>query len=181
MRRYKGILVLTVYLVFLAGTIMSAEHPTTHEEKKRSPDEKQAGTKEPVEITMEDLAVAIQEYVERDAKLKGGYFLVYDKEKEEPLALKLVKVHEDRLSKIGPNSFFACADFETKEGKTYDLDIFMRGSKKNNLKTTEISVHKESGVARYDWYEEGGLWKKKIKGEEEAESKEQEHPTEHPR
>ena len=64
----------------------------------------------------------------------------------------------DRLTGIGNDTFFACADFQASNGKIYDLDIFMHGKSANHLKVTEIIVHKEGGVARYGWREEKGHW-----------------------
>ena len=87
--------------------------------------------------------------------------MVYDKDADKPLALVLEKVHKNRLSKVGPSVYFACADFKTPEGKVYDLDVFMNGWDKHHIKVSEITVHKESGKERYTWYEEDGLWKKK--------------------
>jgi len=71
------------------------------------------------------------------------------------------KVHRARLSKVADDKYFACADFTTKDGKVYDLDVFMVGPDKDSLEFSEFSVHKEDGVERYTWYEEDGLWKKK--------------------
>jgi hypothetical protein len=122
----------------------SAEHPT--------------GAK----VTQDDLAAAIESYVKRDAALKGGYFLVYDPVAKQPLALTLVRVHKDRLSQVGDGTYFACADFRTPTDKTYDLDVFMRGPDKDHLTATEVTVHKVNGKERYTWYEEDGLWKRKM-------------------
>ncbi len=135
-----------------------AEHPEEHAEEH--PEEHHASVTRP-EMSKEELAEAVQDYVARDSALKGGYFLVYDKEAGESLALSLLKVHKERLSTIGHGVYFACADFKTPEGKVYDLDIFMKGPDKDHLAVTEVSVHKEDGVERYTWYEEGGVWKKR--------------------
>jgi hypothetical protein len=155
-------------LLALASWAIAAEHPAEHPEE-------QHGSKPG--ITKGELGDAVRDYVEKDSALKGGYFLVYDKKAGESLALSLLKVHEDRLSSIGRDVYFACADFKTPEGKVYDLDIFMKGHDKDNLAVTEVSVHKEAGVERYTWREEGGVWKKSHM---EGSATEQEHPAEHP-
>jgi len=133
-------------------------------------------------ITKDELADAIEDYVEKDAALKGGHFLVYDAKAGKPLALKLQKVHKERLSSVGHDVYFACADFETPEGKVYDLDIFMKGPNKNHLVVTEISVHKEAGVERYTWFEHGGIWKKShAEGSQpKGSAGKREHPAERP-
>ncbi len=92
-------------------------------------------------------------------------------------------MHKDRLSRVGKEVYFACADFRTPAGKVYDLDIFMKGPAKDRLQVTEIAIHKEQGEPRYTWHEEGGIWKKKPVTPPEKAKKEhskREHPTEHP-
>ena len=64
----------------------------------------------------------------------------------------------DRLTGIGNDTYFACADFQASNGKVYDLDIFMNGETTDDLAVTEISVHKEEGAERYGWREEDGVW-----------------------
>ncbi len=167
-----GLLVLGLAL-FQMMDVLSAEHPVEHPKGE---------TKATEGVSKEELAKSIVNYVKKDAKLKGGYFLVYDKKNKEALILELVLVHKDRLSKIAKDIYFACADFKTLKGKIYDLDVFMKGTEKGNLEVTEVSIHKEAGNPRYTWYEEGGIWKKKISGEKAKEgvAKEAEHPSEHP-
>ena len=80
--------------------------------------------------------------------------MVIDPKTDTVLKLRLEKVHKERLSHIGKNIYFACADFNAESGKVYDLDIFLQGSNTDNLTVTEISVHKEDGIARYGWKEE---------------------------
>ena len=190
----------TVAILAVAGWSYAAEHPEKKKGEHREhpgthdaehPEESGSGTK--AVLTKEALAEAVSAYVKKEASLKGGYFLVYDKKAGKPLALSLKKVHKERLSAIGDGVYFACADFETPEGKVYDLDIFMKGHDRGHLKVTEISVHKEAGIERYSWFEQDGIWKKKhgegsaskessmggsgTKGEHSSE----EHPTkEHP-
>jgi hypothetical protein len=126
-----------------------AEHPREHPQGSQ-----QAG------ISKDDLADAIQNYVKKEANLKGGFFLVYDKAVGRTLTLTLDRVHRERLSRVAADTYFACADFKTSEGKTYDLDIFMMGPSKDKLQVTEISVHKEDGKERYNWVEKNGVWSK---------------------
>lgn len=163
------------------------EHPAGEKKETEHPDKEAKGEEHPTKkapakaVTKEELAEAIEEYVTKDAELKGGYFLVYDQEAGETLALKLDLVHKARLSRISADVYFACADFKTPKGKTYDLDVFMKGTTKNNLKVTEVAVHKEEGKARYTWHEEGGIWKKKYKeAKKTAPKKVEEHKSEHP-
>jgi hypothetical protein len=142
-------------LLFITGYSSGAE-PRGQEHPEHP---KSAKSKQPA-ISEEDLADAIQDYVKKDAALKGGYFLIYDEEAKRPLALTLERVHRDRLSWISDDTYFACADFKGANGKTYDIDIFMKGKNKNKLQVTEISIHKEAGKERYHWAERNGAWEK---------------------
>jgi len=138
-------------LVVLLGTALYAQEHPEHPTKK-----KPAGPK----VTTNQMAQAITDYVSTDTKLKGGYFLVNDAAAKKTLQLTLDKVHKERVSQIGDNLYFACSDFKESGGKMYDLDFFMK-SVGGDLQVTEIMIHKEDGNPRYQWYEEGGIWKRK--------------------
>ncbi len=182
--------ILVVGLLAIGGWLYAAEHPEKASAAEHP--EKASAAEHPEEagaagITKEELADAIKSYVKKDSALKGGYFMVYDSAAGKPIMLSLQKVHEDRLSSIGHGVYFACADFETPDGKVYDLDIFMKGPDKDHLAVTKVLVHKEDGVARYTWHEEGGKWKKHYvegsapKGSaSKGSATEHEHPSEHP-
>lgn len=139
--------VIMVGLSFGYADILPQEHPE-HPTTVKS------------DIDKDSLAKAIKDYVKRDTELRGGYFMVYDQKAEKTLALKLVLVHKARLSKVAKDVYFACADFKAPDGKVYDLDIFMKGNSMDNMKVTEISIHKEEGKPRYTWQEKGGIWTK---------------------
>ena len=143
------ILLLTSYMAAFAQ-----EHPSEH--PKEHPGSEKAA------ITNESLAEAIINYINNDATLKGGFFLVYDREQGKTLTLTLEKVHKDRLVSLGDSVYFACADFSGTDGKVYDLDIFMKDDT-DGLRATDISVHKLDGKARYNWVEKDGVWSKTEK------------------
>ena len=144
------------YLIIVVGLInfLIAEHPTEH------PSEHPTTIKSP-KLTISQLAESIEKYIEQDVKLKGGFF-VFDVKNNEILNLTLLKIHKERLSNIGNDTYFACADFQASNGKVYDLDVFMTGKLQDNLVVTEINVHKESGIARYGWQNRRGVWVKKY-------------------
>jgi hypothetical protein len=139
-------------LCFSAVPLAAQEHPKEHPQNPEKTQTK--GT-----LTLDELAEAITGYVQHDAKLKGGYFLVYDAIDKKPLALVLEKVHKDRLSTLGDGVYFACTDMKSSDGTVYDLDFFMKKTD-HGIETTEVDIHKKSGVARYGWKEENGVWKK---------------------
>ena len=125
------------------------EHPREHPQANQE-----------TSISKDDLAAAIENYVANETALKGGFFLVYDKGSSQTLALTLERVHRDKLSKVSETTYFVCADFVTPDGKTYDLDLFMKGPTKDKLAVTEISIHKENSEERYRWEEKNGVWSK---------------------
>lgn len=173
----KNWIIAVLGLFFLTGATcgFAAEHPKEHPSEHPT---KKAAAK----LDKDSLAVAIARYVNEDSELKGGFFLVFDDANDEPLVLSLAKVHKERLSHIGHNIYFACADFKTPQGKIYDLDIFMAGTNSKDMEINQITVHKESGEARYTWFEKSGVWKMKSKdGKPISNEHPSEHPSEHPR
>jgi hypothetical protein len=164
MKRFKtlgvGALAMIVGIFLLTGGMaLAQEHPTEHP-KATQQSKKTETSKTEASLTTADLSKAIKEYVARDAKLKGGYYLVYDPVSKKTLEMTLDKIHEDRLSKVAEGVYFACVDCKATDGKVYDVDIFMKGDK-SKLEVNEVSVHKVDGSPRYGWAEEGGVWKKK--------------------
>ena len=139
-----------ILLVFFLAALLFPEHPEHPEHPT---------TKKEPQLTVEELAISIENYIQNDINLKGGFF-VYDKNNKEILDLTLMKIHKERLSNIGGETYFACADFNASNGKIYDLDIFMKGKSQDNLDLTEINVHKENGIARYLWENQKGIWVK---------------------
>jgi hypothetical protein len=145
-------------LLIAPGRLAAQQEHLEHPKKEHPTDKKQAG------LTKAELAAAIETWVEKEAAGNGGWLKVDDPVQGKALQLKLEKVHDDRLSQVGPNVYFACADFVEKDGTKYDVDVFMQGTTKDDLKETEVSVHKVDGKPRYTWFEEGGTWKKKPVG-----------------
>ena len=148
--KISSTLIVLVFAFFLSPALAQEhpEHPTQSKKQARK-------------ITAETLAQAIEAYVKSEAQKHKGYFLFTDPVEKKELKLTLVKVHKDRLSKIGEDLYFACADFKTPDNQIYDLDIFMKGKTADDLKFTNVWLHKKNGVPRYTWYEENGIWKRK--------------------
>lgn len=139
----------------LVAKVEHPEHPATGEHPAK--EHPVAPVPKPKPLTTEQLAEAIEGYVKEDTRLKGGYFLLYDKKNKEVLTLTLDKVHKERLAQTAPGVYFACSDFKTPKGKIYDLDFWMKQARQG-LKVTEIMVHKEAGKPRYNWGKKGDLW-----------------------
>ncbi|EQB62488.1 MAG: hypothetical protein RBG1_1C00001G0067 [candidate division Zixibacteria bacterium RBG-1] len=152
------------YLATLIGFLFfsfawAQEHPE-HPKQQPKTTKQEHPQKETASLTTADLAKGISDYVDEDSKLKGGYLLIYDPSIKKSLELTLTKVHQDKLSQVGENLYFACSDFKATNDKMYDLDFFMKQDE-NGLMVTEISIHKEEGKPRYSWAEEKGLWVRK--------------------
>jgi len=103
-----------IALLTSVGTLDADEHPEHPKNKPQRSEESRSVSS----VTMTELADAITAYVVQDAELKGGFFLVYDKEEKLPLVLTLDRVHKDRLSRVGDAEYFACADFKTPDGRS---------------------------------------------------------------
>lgn len=145
------------------------EHP-----KKEHPEESKEAA---ASFTADDLADAIEEYIREEEKKGGGAWKVADPEAGTTLELSLVRIHEDKLARTAPQTYFACVDARGKDGHMYDVDVFMKGPDAAHLEATEVSIHKKDGKERYTWREQGGVWKKvKAGGGEHP----KEHPKEHP-
>ncbi len=180
--------VVSLFAAFaLAGAASVAlaadEHPKEHP-SKGAPG---SGMTASSDVSLEDVAKFAEGYVSKQSK--NGAFSVTDKAAgNKQLALKLDHVHRDRLSQVGPDLYFVCADFKTTDdAKTYDLDLFVQGSSKDNLKVVpgKTSVHKEDGKERYTWMQNQatGTWEQKPVGTAPASAdatKKSEHP-EHPK
>jgi len=64
--------------------------------------------------------------------------------------MKLVRVHTEYLSNLGPKSHFACVDLADESGDVYDVDFFLNGEP-GAMDVTETSVHKLNGRPYYAW------------------------------
>ena len=171
-------------LLWSTSAAVAQEHPEHPKDKKAEhPEDPKEAKAEEVTLTVQELAVAVKEYVEMESEENDGYFSVKDDQQNKTLQLQLTKVHEERLASLGDNVYFVCADFKGTDGNTYDIDIFMEGTSKDNLEATETSVHKMNGKERYTWHEEKGVWEKKSIGKTkktsehpEGKEKSEEHP-----
>ncbi|PYL20876.1 MAG: hypothetical protein DMF44_14100 [Verrucomicrobia bacterium] len=110
------------------------------------------------EATMSNVSDGLKEFISGYAtKSPDKKFHIPFQRKD--LALDLVKVHDDRLSSLGGNKYFACVDMKGTDGRLYDID-FLMVVKPAQLTVTETSVHKINGKPLYNWKEEKGVWKK---------------------
>jgi hypothetical protein len=139
-----------------------SEDKQTSNSGKEEEQEKAAKSGDEKPMTIEEFADAAKAHIEEEAEEHGGHFIVKDQKTGEKLKLDLDKVHRKRLSHLGNDRYFVCADFTSQDSTLYDVDIFMRGTKKTNLEEAgEPKVHKVEGEPRFTYYQEDGVWKRK--------------------
>lgn len=88
---------------------------------------------------------AIEDYIQRDIELKGGFFL-YDSDLKRVVGMKFDHVHEG-VTRMTDGQFFACVDMRSVRGPLYDLDVYLEETDEG-LKPTRLVVHKVDGQKR---------------------------------
>ncbi len=105
-----------------------------------------------------EIQAGIERHIEAQVRLGGGYFKLPFRNQE--LHLKLVRVHTEYLSKLGPRHYFACVDLADISGDVYDVDFFLAGDPAG-MKVTETTVHKLNGQPFYAWEQKSdGTWQR---------------------
>ena len=99
-------------------------------------------------VSIEEVEAGIRANIEAKTKEGGGYFN-FQKDTVD-LSLKLVRVHTEYLSVLGPDEFFACVDLATAEGDVYDMDFFLTGEP-GDMRVTRTDLHKLNGKPYYSW------------------------------
>ena len=107
-----------------------------------------AKEKEATKVTIGDVEAGIRANIETETKLGDGYFNFENDSLD--LQLKLVRVHTEYLSILGPNEFFACVDLATVNGDVYDMDFFLKGAT-GDMQVTRTELHKLNGKPFYTW------------------------------
>jgi transglutaminase-like putative cysteine protease len=139
----KAIPVAIVVCVFFAGC-------------DTSQDEQQESSNTVPNVVTEDIQAGIEKHIEEQNRLGDGYFKVPFDGKE--LRLKLVRVHTEYLSNLGPRRHFACVDLVDISGDVYDVDFFLAGDP-GAMTITETTVHKINGQPFYAWEQKrDGSW-----------------------
>jgi transglutaminase-like putative cysteine protease len=99
-------------------------------------------------VSIKEIEEGIKAYIDLQTKQHDGYFLINGNDQD--LKLKLVRVHTEYLSNLGPNRHFACVDLADEKGDVYDVDFFLEGEP-GNMTVTETSLHKLNGKPFYTW------------------------------
>ena len=110
---------------------------------------KKEDIKVPVEkVDIAEIEAGIKDFIAAKTAENGGVFPVKDENHD--LRMKLVRVHTEYLSNLGPSSHFACVDLVDESGDVYDVDFFMEG-KPGSMTVTQTTVHKLNGKPFYSW------------------------------
>ena len=110
------------------------------------------------EATMSDVSDGLKKFI-GSYSMKSADKKFHVPYQRKNLALDLVRVHDDRLSSLGGDKYFACVDMKGTDGKIYDID-FLMAVQPGKLTVTQTSVHKINGKPLYNWKEQNGVWKK---------------------
>ncbi len=116
--------------------------------QKEKKHEESIVTKPRPKISITQIEEGIKAYIADQTEKNGGIFPVKDENHD--LKMKLVRVHTEYLSNLGPNSHFACVDLVDESGEVYDVDFFMSGEP-GAMDVTSTTVHKLNGKPFYSW------------------------------
>ncbi len=136
------------FVLFLLLSINFFSACQSSPEKENEDAAKSRITESHTQPSTEDIEEGIRQHIAEKTKEGGGYFHVEDDGKE--LKLKLVRVHTEYISNLGPNSHFACVDLAEVDGNVYDVDFFLEGEP-GDMHVTSTSVHKLNGKPYYTW------------------------------
>jgi len=143
---------LVLCLSVAAGLRAQQEHPKQeHPKKQEHPASKPA--------TTADLEKAIRAHVDETSKKNNGSFPVKDDVLQKTWALKLDRVHTDKLTQLKDDTYFACVDFKAADGTAVDVDFYLQ-SKEGKLVITDTTVHKVNGKARFQYQQKGDRWER---------------------
>ena len=162
MKRIFNILLAVAVVILFSNLAYAAEHPgeSAHEhtgspdkaEHKEHPGKTHVAEHpgEKAMLSAGQIIKGIKGHIEEVTQANNGYFPIYDAQEAKYLRLKLVKVHEDRVSYIKKDdAYFACTDFLAEEGKTtYDVDFWMKKDSHGGLKVYQTKIHKKEGKER---------------------------------
>jgi len=155
----------TAVALFFAPALtgLAQEHPEHPKKKEAAEGKKGEHPEHPTkgggkEVSTAEISTGIKKHIAAETKKSSDKKFHVDYEGKD-LALDLIKVHDDRLSSLGDEKYFACVDMKATDGTTYDIDFFLAG-KPGDMTVTETAVHKVNGNPLYNWKEENGVWKK---------------------
>lgn len=157
MRKVSCILLGLGLMIFFSGVSFAAEHPAHGVAPGKSLKEHHgAAAEHPGEksvLSAADVIKGIKDHIDGMTTANNGLFPIDDPVDGKALSLKLVKVHEDKVSYLKKDdAYFACTDFATGDGKTmYDLDFWMKNGAGDKLEVYQTKIHKKDGTPRFTY------------------------------
>lgn len=152
MKKIICFLVILTTLLYVREISFAAEHPgTTHMHEHPGESAEHPGEKSL--LSAKQIIEGIKDHISKVTAENGGYYPLRDEKEGKDLRLKLVKVHEDRVSYIKKqDAYFACTDFAAEDGKTaYDVDFWMRKNVEGELEVYKTKIHKKDGSPRFTY------------------------------
>ncbi len=93
---------------------------------------------------------AIEEYIEKDTELKGGYFLLWDDKEKQTLRLEFSRFHEKVRYIEDEGAYFVCTDFISLDNRRLiDVDFWLKPTEDGSLEVTAIKIHKVNNRPRF--------------------------------
>lgn len=132
--------------LFIGSSLLFSCNSETKEETEIIVQEETKPVEEKVSI--EKIEEGIKKYIEETTEKSGGTFNI--KNDSLDLDLRLVRVHTEYLSHLGPGSYFACVDLADEKGDVYDVDFFLEGTE-DNMNVVRTDIHKLNGKPFYSW------------------------------
>lgn len=108
------------------------------------PEDKEAMKK----ASIDQIEQGIKNHIAREEQKNGGVFEL--KTDTATFQMRLVRVHTEYLSNLGPGKYFACVDLAVENGNVYDVDFFLEGTP-GDMHVTKKTVHKLNGKPYYTW------------------------------
>lgn len=99
-------------------------------------------------VVTADIQAGLEAHIAEQTRRGNGFFHLPLGDRA--LRLKLVRVHTDFLSTLGPRRHFACVDMVDVLGDVFDVDFYLEGDP-GAMTVTDTSVHKVNGQPFYAW------------------------------
>lgn len=161
MKKIICLLSILAIAVCFSKVSLAAEHPGEHPGTPAKVEHKEHPGKTHTEehpgeeamLSGGQIIKGIKEHIHKVTKENNGVYPLYDSREGKDLKLKLIRVHEDKVSYIKKeDAYFACTDFIAQDGKTkYDVDFWMKEGKGKKLEVYQAKIHKKDGGPRFTY------------------------------
>lgn len=157
MKKFRCLLFILTIVVCSLRVSMAAEHPGEHPGTTAAPKE-HPGQEHPGmagELSAGQIIQGIKAHISEVTKANNGSYPLFDTRQGQSLSLKLLRVHEDKVSYIKKeDAYFACTDFITNAGTKYDVDFWMKQGRDGKLTVYDKKIHKKDGLPRFTYQDD---------------------------